>query len=56
MKRMRKYRCKVCQWVYSPENGDPKRGINPGTEFEQLPADWHCPICQAGKEHFEIYE
>ncbi|MCD6472842.1 rubredoxin [Candidatus Aerophobetes bacterium] len=48
-----KYRCTVCGYVYDPEKGDPDSGIKPGTSFEELPDDWICPICGAGKEEFE---
>ena len=47
------YRCTVCGYVYDPEKGDPDSGIEPGTPFEELPDDWVCPICGAGKDKFE---
>ena len=50
---MKKYRCTVCGWVYDPAAGDPDNGIAPGTAFEDLPADWTCPLCGVGKEDFE---
>lgn len=50
---MKKYVCKPCGWVYDPEIGDPEHGIDAGTPFEKLPADWTCPICGAPKEEFE---
>ncbi len=50
---MSKYICKVCGYVYDPEKGDTENGINPGTRFEELPDDWVCPVCGAGKEMFE---
>lgn len=50
---MQKWKCIVCDYVYEPENGDPDSGIVPGTPFEELPADWVCPICGAGKDQFE---
>lgn len=50
---MKKYVCKVCQWVYDPLIGDPAGGIAPGTPFEELPDDWVCPGCGVGKEDFE---
>ncbi|MBQ8646510.1 MAG: rubredoxin, partial [Oscillospiraceae bacterium] len=28
-------------------------GIAPGTAWEDLPADWVCPVCSLGKEVFE---
>jgi len=48
-----KYKCTVCDYVYDPEKGDPESGIAPGTPFEELPEDWQCPVCGAGKEEFE---
>jgi len=52
--KMKKYRCLVCGHVYDPEEGDPDTGIPPGTAFEDLPDDWYCPVCGAGKEDFEV--
>jgi flavin reductase (DIM6/NTAB) family NADH-FMN oxidoreductase RutF/rubredoxin len=48
-----KYKCKVCGYVYDPENGDPDSGITTGTKFEDLPDDWVCPVCSAPKSEFE---
>jgi rubredoxin len=53
---MDKYVCTVCGYVYDPEEGDQDNGIEPGTKFEDLPDDWACPTCGAGKEDFEIEE
>ena len=51
-KRMKKYICDVCEWVYDPDVGDPEGGIEPGTAFEDLPDDWVCPVCGVGKDQF----
>jgi len=51
--RMAKYECIVCGYVYDPEIGDPEGNIPPGTPFEELPDDWVCPVCSAGKDEFE---
>ena len=56
MKKMKKYRCKVCKWVYDPEFGDMMGGIPANTAFEDLPADWVCPVCKAPKKQFEEME
>ena len=48
-----KYKCTVCGYIYDPEKGDPESGIAPGTPFEELPEDWVCPVCGAGKDEFE---
>ncbi len=49
---MNKYRCSVCNYIYDPECGDPDNGIEPGTSFEDIPDDWVCRQCGAGKEEF----
>jgi len=45
-------KCPICSYVYDPEKGDPKNGIDPGTAFEDLPANWICPVCGCDKEDF----
>ena len=45
-----KYICTVCDFIYDPEGG-----IEPGTQFEDIPDDWVCPLCGVGKEDFEPY-
>jgi len=52
MADMAKYQCNVCGWVYDPEKGDSSQNISPGTAFENLPEDWTCPECGAGKDEF----
>ena len=49
---MKKYVCTVCQYVYDPAKGVPDDGINPDIPFEDLPADFVCPMCGVGKEDF----
>jgi flavin reductase (DIM6/NTAB) family NADH-FMN oxidoreductase RutF/rubredoxin len=46
------YICTICGYTYDPEAGDPEAGIPPGTPFEELPEDYTCPICRAGKDFF----
>ena len=50
---MENFECKICGYIYDPAKGDPENGIAPGTKFEDLPADWVCPLCGVGKEDFE---
>lgn len=50
---MERWICTICQYVYDPALGDPDRDIAPGTSFEDLPDDWCCPLCGAGKDVFE---
>ena len=47
-----KYVCDVCGWEYDEELGYPEGGIAPGTKWEDLPEDWKCPWCGAGKDAF----
>jgi rubredoxin len=53
---MTKYECMICGYIYDPEKGDLEGNIEPGTAFEDLPEDWVCPECGAGKEDFEPIE
>jgi rubredoxin len=50
---MQKYICTPCGYVYDPEEGDAMSGVDPGTAFEDLPEDWLCPMCGAGKSMFK---
>ncbi|HCI56405.1 MAG TPA: High molecular weight rubredoxin [Bacteroidales bacterium] len=52
-KKMKKFKCSICNYVYDPEKGDPDGGIKPGTPFEDIPEDWICPVCGADKSLFE---
>ena len=53
VRKMDKYVCTVCGFVYDPEKGYPEDGIEPGTKFEDIPDDWVCPVCGAGKDKFD---
>ncbi len=53
LKKMNKYKCTVCGYIYDPKKGDPEANVPPGTSFEDLDEDWVCPVCGAGKEDFE---
>jgi rubredoxin len=53
---MATYICTVCGYIYDPAYGDPESGIAAGTPFEQIPDDWVCPVCGAGKDQFEKEE
>jgi rubredoxin len=55
-KKMEKWECMVCGYIYDPEKGDPENDIKPGTPFEDLPDYWVCPECGVGKEDFEKIE
>jgi rubredoxin len=51
-----KYICSSCGFIYDPADGDPDGGIPPGTQFEDIPDTWFCPVCGARKRDFEPYE
>ncbi len=42
---LRKYKCRVCNYIYDPEVGEPRTNTPPGTAFEDLPSTWRCPKC-----------
>ncbi|MCL2340169.1 MAG: rubredoxin [Proteobacteria bacterium] len=50
---MKKHTCIVCGYEYDPTNGDPDGSVAPGTAFGDIPDDWTCPLCGAGKDQFE---
>lgn len=50
---MEKWVCQVCGYVYDPAKGDPDNGVQAGTAFENLPDEWVCPECGAGKDEFQ---
>jgi rubredoxin len=47
-----KYVCS-CGYEYDPALGDPDNGIAPGTAWEDVPADWVCPVCGLDKDSFD---
>jgi rubredoxin len=51
---MTMYVCDLCGYIYDPADGDPDNGVAPGTVWEDVPEDWLCPLCGAGKEDFSV--
>lgn len=47
------YVCSVCGFIYDEAKGSPEAGLVAGTKWEDLPDDWICPLCGAGKSEFE---
>lgn len=39
------WRCATCKWLYKEKDQV--------VTFEDLPEDWKCPVCNAGKNAFE---
>jgi rubredoxin len=50
------YMCVICGWIYEEAEGVPEAGIEPGTRWEDIPEDFVCPECGAGKQDFEMIE
>ncbi len=53
---MERYACSICGYVYDPKKGDPDNDVPAGTGFKDIPDDWVCPLCGAGKDDFEPEE
>ena len=53
---MKRYICTQCGYVYDPKEGDPLNAVAPGTAFEDLPAEWVCPMCYAAADKFDLLD
>lgn len=51
---MANYVCTLCGYRYRVEKGDVENGIEPETEFDEIPEDWVCPLCGASKDDFDL--
>ena len=54
--RYKVWMCIVCGWIYNEAAGAPEEGLAPGSRWEDVPDDWACPGCGAGKDDFELIE
>jgi rubredoxin len=52
----KEYMCVVCGFVYNEAEGLPEEGFPAGTRWADIPENWVCPECGAGKEDFEMVE
>ena len=50
---MNKYECTVCGYIFDEAEGDPDNGVAAGTKWDDVPADWVCPLCGAAKDSFQ---
>lgn len=48
----KRYRCRVCGYVYDPTEGDALHRIPAGVDFLDLPDRWRCPVCKYPKKEF----
>ncbi len=56
MTGLKQYMCVICGFVYDEVEGLEEEGFQPGTKWEDIPLNWVCPECGAGKEDFEMVE
>ena len=47
-----KYVCNLCGYEHDEAEGASDSGIEPGTKWGDVPADYECPLCGAGKDEF----
>ena len=55
-KKIMKYVCDICGYIYDPEAGEPDSGVAAGTKWENVPEDFVCPLCGVGKDQFSPAE
>ena len=46
---MDKYECTICGYIYDEAEGDAENNVAAGTKFVDLPENWACQTCGAGK-------
>lgn len=49
------YQCQSasCGFTYDPDSPHRRSKVPKGTSFDDLPEDWKCPVCGAGKKNFK---
>jgi rubredoxin len=47
-----RYRCSVCDYLYVPDGNEDSDKQSRSRSFWDLPDDWKCPKCGAGKAGF----
>ena len=52
----KQYMCLICGFIYNEAEGWPDDEIPAGTHWADVPEDWICPDCSAGKDDFEMVE
>ena len=56
IKKFKRWKCDLCTFIYDEQLGWPDDGIPAGTRWEDVPEDWICPECGAGKQDFNMIE
>lgn len=44
-----KKKCTVCGYTYYSEDGCSEKNVDAGTLWDDVPSDFKCPLCGAGK-------
>ncbi len=52
----RTWQCRTCGFIYDEAEGLPAEGIAPGTRWNDIPANWICPLCGTPKADFDMIE
>ena len=49
------YQCQTsnCGYIYNPDKGCKKGKVDKGTCWADLPEDYRCPVCGAGRKMFK---
>jgi regulator of cell morphogenesis and NO signaling len=45
--------CTVCNYIYDEALGEPRQGVPPALNFDELPDEWKCPECDSAKDMFQ---
>ena len=49
---MEEHRFGGCGFIFDDSQGYPEAEVPPETKFSDLPREWVCPVCGAGKDLF----
>jgi rubredoxin len=50
------WQCRTCGYIYDEAIGEPDEGLPAGTRWEDIPADFKCPLCGTAKADFDMIE
>jgi rubredoxin len=55
-RKLSRYICLECAYIYDPVKGDQKGSIPSGTPFESVPDTWMCPECKIKKAKKGVFK
>jgi rubredoxin len=56
MEPYKTWQCATCGFIYDEAAGLPEEGLQPGTRWADIPANWICPDCGTPKSDFAMME